>query len=38
MGSRSLRLRAAAEGLLEPRREDEGEETEIGADRSYRLN
>jgi putative DNA primase/helicase len=33
-----LRLRAAAEGLLEPRREDEGEEPEIGPDEPYRLN
>jgi len=33
-----LRLRAAAEGLLEPGREDEEEEAEIAADWPFRLN
>jgi putative DNA primase/helicase len=33
-----LRLRAAAKGLLEPGREDEAEETEIGANGRFRLN
>jgi hypothetical protein len=33
-----LRLRAAAEGLLEPGREDEGDEAEIAADGPLRLN
>ncbi len=33
-----LRLRAAAEGLLDAGREDEGEEAEIGADGPFRLN
>ena len=33
-----LRLRAAAEGLLDVGREDEGEEAEIAADGPYRLN
>jgi hypothetical protein len=33
-----LRLRAAAEGLLEPGREDEGEGVESVADEAYRLN
>jgi hypothetical protein len=32
-----LRLRAAAEGLLEGR-DDEEEEAEMGADAAYRLN
>jgi len=33
-----LRLRAAAEGLLEPGREDEGEEPEDAPNEPYRLN
>jgi hypothetical protein len=33
-----LRLRAAAEGLLDAGQEDEQEEGEIGPDRPYRLN
>jgi putative DNA primase/helicase len=33
-----LRLRAVAEGILEPGREDEGEEAETVADEPYRLN
>jgi hypothetical protein len=33
-----LRLRAAAQGLLEPGREDEGDEVESAADEPYRLN
>ena len=33
-----LRLRAATEGLLEPGREDEGDEVESAADEPYRLN
>jgi transposase-like protein len=33
-----LRLRAAAEGLLGPGREDEREEAETVADEPYRLN
>jgi putative DNA primase/helicase len=37
-GAGRLRLRAAAEGLLELGQEDEPEETEVGADGPFRLN
>jgi len=38
-GEANLRLRAAAEGLLEPGREDdEGEEADVAPDGPFRLN